>query len=73
MTRAVGLRGAQLMPSELSGGMARGGLACDRARSMLIMYDEPFAASTDNWVSSGIIRRLNVRSPPPSSSPTCRV
>jgi phospholipid/cholesterol/gamma-HCH transport system ATP-binding protein len=61
---AVGLRGAaQLMPSELSGGMARR-VALARAIAldpMLVMYDEPFAGLDP--ISLGIvgqlIRRLN--------------
>lgn len=61
---AVGLRGAaQLMPSELSGGMAR---RAALARSIaldpeLIMYDEPFAGQDP--ISMGVIltliKRLN--------------
>jgi phospholipid/cholesterol/gamma-HCH transport system ATP-binding protein len=61
---AVGLRGAaQLMPSELSGGMARRvGLA--RAISMdpnLIMYDEPFSGldPISCNVIGNLIRKLN--------------
>src|SRR5216683_3484965 len=61
---AVGLRGAaQLMPSELSGGMARR-VALARSIAldpMLVMYDEPFAGLDP--ISLGIvgqlIRRLN--------------
>ena len=61
---AVGLRGAaQLMPSELSGGMARR-VALARAVAldpMLVMYDEPFAGLDP--ISLGVIgqmiRRLN--------------
>ncbi len=61
---AVGLRGtASLMPSELSGGMARR-VALARAVSldpMLVLYDEPFAGLDP--ISLGIvgqlIRRLN--------------
>jgi phospholipid/cholesterol/gamma-HCH transport system ATP-binding protein len=61
---AVGLRGAsQLMPSELSGGMARR-VALARAIAldpMIIMYDEPFAGLDP--ISLGVIghlmRRLN--------------
>jgi phospholipid/cholesterol/gamma-HCH transport system ATP-binding protein len=61
---AVGLRGAaKLMPSELSGGMARR-VALARAIAldpMLMMYDEPFAGLDP--ISLGIvgelIRRLN--------------
>lgn len=61
---AVGLRGAaQLMPSELSGGMARR-VALARTVALdptLIMYDEPFAGLDP--ISLGIIgqliRRLN--------------
>ena len=61
---AVGLRGTQnLMPSELSGGMARR-VALARAVAldpMLIMYDEPFAGLDP--ISLGLvgelIRRLN--------------
>jgi len=61
---AVGLRGAHgLMPSELSGGMARR-VALARSVAldpMLIMYDEPFAGLDP--ISLGIIgqliRRLN--------------
>jgi len=61
---AVGLRGArELMPSELSGGMARRvalarGIALD---PMMILYDEPFTGQDP--ISMGIlvqlIRRLN--------------
>lgn len=61
---AVGLRGTQkLMPSELSGGMAR---RVDLARTvaldpMLIMYDEPFAGldPISLRVVGDLIRRLN--------------
>ena len=61
---AVGLRGAhQLMPSELSGGMARR-VALARAIAldpMMIMYDEPFTGQDP--ISMGVlvqlIRRLN--------------
>ncbi len=61
---AVGLRGAaQLMPSELSGGMARR-VALARAIALdpeLMMYDEPFAGLDP--ISLGVIgqlvRRLN--------------
>jgi len=56
---AVGLRGAQrLMPSELSGGMARR-VALARAIAldpMLIMYDEPFTGLDP--ISLGVIRNL---------------
>lgn len=56
---AVGLRGAaQLMPSELSGGMARR-VALARAIAldpMLMMYDEPFTGLDP--ISVGIIGRL---------------
>ena len=61
---AVGLRGArQLMPSELSGGMARR-VALARAIAldpMMIMYDEPFTGQDP--ISMGVlvslIRKLN--------------
>lgn len=61
---AVGLRGAsQLMPAELSGGMARRvGLARAIALDpMLIMYDEPFAGldPISCTVVGNLIRRLN--------------
>ena len=56
---AVGLRGAhKLMPSELSGGMARR-VALARAIAldpMLIMYDEPFAGLDP--ISLGVIGNL---------------
>ena len=56
---AVGLRGAhRLMPSELSGGMARR-VALARAIAldpMLIMYDEPFTGLDP--ISMGVIRNL---------------
>jgi phospholipid/cholesterol/gamma-HCH transport system ATP-binding protein len=61
---AVGLRGAQhLMPSELSGGMARR-VALARTIAldpMLIMYDEPFTGldPITMGVISNLIRRLN--------------
>ncbi|MBI2224796.1 MAG: ABC transporter ATP-binding protein [Betaproteobacteria bacterium] len=61
---AVGLRGAaQLMPAELSGGMARRvGLARAIALDpMLIMYDEPFSGldPISCNVIGNLIRRLN--------------
>ena len=56
---AVGLRGAaQLMPSELSGGMARR-VALARAivlDPMMIMYDEPF--SGQDPISMGVLMKL---------------
>jgi phospholipid/cholesterol/gamma-HCH transport system ATP-binding protein len=61
---AVGLRGAQdLMPSELSGGMARR-VALARTIAldpMLIMYDELFTGldPISMGVISNLIRRLN--------------
>jgi phospholipid/cholesterol/gamma-HCH transport system ATP-binding protein len=61
---AVGLRGAaHLMPSELSGGMARR-VALARATAldpMLVMYDEPFAGldPISLGVVGQLIRRLN--------------
>ena len=61
---AVGLRGAHaLMPSELSGGMARR-VALARAvvmDPMLVMYDEPFAGLDPITMSviGALIRRLN--------------
>jgi len=60
---AVGLRGAaNLMPSELSGGMARR-VALARAialEPMLVMYDEPFAGldPISLGVTGNLIRRL---------------
>src|SRR5664279_6116002 len=61
---SVGLRGAaQLMPAELSGGMARRvGLARAIALDpMLIMYDEPFAGldPISCSVVGNLIRQLN--------------
>ena len=61
---AVGLRGAAgLMPSEISGGMARR-VALARAIALdpeLIMYDEPFAGldPISLGVTANLIRRLN--------------
>lgn len=61
---AVGLRGAQhMMPSELSGGMARR-IALARAVAldpMLILYDEPFTGldPISMGVISELIRQLN--------------
>lgn len=61
---SVGLRGAgQLMPSELSGGMARR-VALARAVAldpMLVMYDEPFAGldPMSLGVIGQLIRKLN--------------
>lgn len=57
--QAVGLRGARdLMPSELSGGMARR-VALARAIALdpeLIMYDEPFAGQDP--ILAGVLRKL---------------
>ena len=61
---AVGLRGARdLMPSEVSGGMARR-IALARAIALdpeLVMYDEPFAGldPISLGISARLIRRLN--------------
>jgi phospholipid/cholesterol/gamma-HCH transport system ATP-binding protein len=61
---AVGLRGARdLMPSEVSGGMARR-VALARAIALdpeLVMYDEPFAGldPISLGTSARLIRRLN--------------
>jgi phospholipid/cholesterol/gamma-HCH transport system ATP-binding protein len=62
--QAVGLRGArELMPSELSGGMARR-VALARAISLdpdIVMYDEPFTGQDPiaMGVLVNLIRRLN--------------
>ncbi|HIA09402.1 MAG TPA: ABC transporter ATP-binding protein [Chromatiaceae bacterium] len=57
--QSVGLRGAQmLMPSELSGGMARR-VALARAIAldpMMVMYDEPFAGQDP--ISMGVLVKL---------------
>lgn len=57
--QAVGLRGArELMPSELSGGMARR-VALARAIALdpeMIMYDEPFAGQDP--ISMGVLMKL---------------
>ncbi len=57
--QAVGLRGAQeMMPSELSGGMARR-VALARAIAldpMMVMYDEPFTGQDP--ISMGILMKL---------------
>ena len=61
---AVGLRGARdLMPSEVSGGMARR-VALARAIALdpeLVMYDEPFAGldPISLGTAARLIRRLN--------------
>ncbi len=61
---AVGLRGARdLMPSEVSGGMARR-IALARAIALdpeLVMYDEPFAGldPISLGTAAQLIRRLN--------------
>lgn len=61
---AVGLRGARdLMPAEVSGGMARR-IALARAIALdpeLVMYDEPFAGldPISLGISARLIRRLN--------------
>ena len=61
---AVGLRGARdLMPSEISGGMARR-VALARAIALdpeLVMYDEPFAGldPISLGTAAQLIRRLN--------------
>ncbi|MCU7906188.1 MAG: ABC transporter ATP-binding protein [Candidatus Thiodiazotropha sp. (ex Epidulcina cf. delphinae)] len=61
---AVGLRGARaLMPSELSGGMARR-VALSRAIAldpMMVMYDEPFTGQDpiSMGVLAQLVRRLN--------------
>jgi phospholipid/cholesterol/gamma-HCH transport system ATP-binding protein len=61
---AVGLRGARdLMPSEISGGMARR-VALARAIALdpeLVMYDEPFAGldPISLGTAAKLIRRLN--------------
>jgi phospholipid/cholesterol/gamma-HCH transport system ATP-binding protein len=61
---AVGLRGAsELMPAELSGGMARRAALARAvvADPMLVMYDEPFAGLDPISMSvvGSLIRRLN--------------
>src|SRR5712672_3566637 len=62
--QAVGLRGAaDLMPAEISGGMARR-VALARAIALdpqLIMYDEPFAGldPISMGVTANLIRNLN--------------